>query len=528
MHTSYVNILTSISFADSLTYILETEEEFNDSYLGRRVIVPFRNQLKIGVVFEPSQNHFPHPEKLKKVETIIDESPFISRKLLRFYKQASTYYLNPLGEVVFSGIPKWYKSISQKTLPKESWWRVRQTLPKDRIDSIRSEKQRKIFEYIQNQGPIQSKSMTHIIKDASTQCNALFKKSLILHSEAPFSDYKDLIDPQFKLTQDQSNAYTKISDSEGFKTFLIDGITGSGKTEIYIRLIQDGLKLNKQSLVLVPEIGLTPQLFHEISRRIRGKVAVLHSGLSDIARARSWSYAKEGFYDVIVATRSGIFTPFKNLGQIIIDEEHDLSFKQQSGFRYSARDLAVLRGKIENIPVILGSATPNLETFQNAVKSKYEWLKLRQRTNNKALPKFQVHDTRQLQSTNGLSHKVIQSIQEEVDKGQQVLVFLNRRGWSPKLNCEDCSWVAECDNCDSYLTFHNHINRLKCHHCDRHYSIPEFCPDCGSQKVKKMGVGTEKVEAGLHSKLKHTQIIRVDRDTAVSYTHLTLPTTPYV
>jgi primosomal protein N' (replication factor Y) len=264
---------------------------------------------------------------------------------------------------------------------------------------------------------------------------------------------------------------------------------------------------------MVPEIGLTPQLFHEFAKRIHGRVAVFHSGLTPIARARAWEKAKTGDIDVIVATRSGIFTPFKNLALIIVDEEHDLSFKQQDGFRYSARDLAVMRSKLENIPVILGSATPSLESFNNASNGKYQWLKLRERTNKQALPTISILDVRSHKMQKGLSKQVINQIQEEIDNNNQALVFLNRRGWSPKITCQECGWVAECDECDTYLTYHKHINRIRCHHCEKVYSIPEFCPECGSQKIESMGVGTEKVHKGLSDNLNNTKVIRVDRDT---------------
>ncbi|HFC30098.1 MAG TPA: primosomal protein N', partial [Oceanospirillales bacterium] len=269
----------------------------------------------------------------------------------------------------------------------------------------------------------------------------------------------------------------------------------------------------QQTLLLVPEIGLTPQLFHEIAKRIQGRVAVFHSGLTAVARARAWQKAKVGEIDVIVATRSGIFTPFAKLGMIIVDEEHDLSFKQQDGFRYSARDLAVMRAKLENIPVILGSATPSLESFNNAKTGKYHWLKLRQRTNKQALPSIQVLDVRKQQMVKGLSKQVLQEIDTEIKKGNQVLVFLNRRGWSVKATCTDCGWVAECEQCDTYLTYHKHMQRLKCHHCEKIYQMPEFCPECGSQKVETMGVGTEKLHQGIRNSLKDVNVIRVDRDT---------------
>ncbi|KAA3648967.1 MAG: primosomal protein N' [Proteobacteria bacterium] len=268
----------------------------------------------------------------------------------------------------------------------------------------------------------------------------------------------------------------------------------------------------QQALVLVPEIGLTPQLFQTFLKRIEGRLAVFHSGLSDGARARVWQQASAGHVDVVVATRSGIFTPFKNLGVILVDEEHDLSYKQQDGVRYSARDLAVLRGQIEDIPVVLGSATPAFESLRHALNKHYHWLILRSRTNQKALPKIQLQNLDSRKTHGGLSRATLDSIEQQLDSGHQVLVFLNRRGWSPKLLCHDCGWIAECDDCDAYLTYHKNKDRLLCHHCRRHYRLPEFCPNCGSQEMDTLGVGTEQVATAIQQQLPDFPVIRFDRD----------------
>ncbi|MBL4659340.1 MAG: primosomal protein N' [Alcanivoracaceae bacterium] len=510
LHT--IQVVLPIPFADRLTYLVPDALSHIKIMAGMRVIVPFRNKKLVAIVFDSLSS--PYNKNLKSIIEIIDSKPFLPKKSLTFLYQVHRYYLQPLGEVVFTSIPKWFKNSTNPALPKEIWWQLKNQPSDEKIVSqLKSNKQQKIYQYLQKNGPLQSRSMTHIEATASAQCQALYKKNLLLKSDLCFVDAHPPADPDFILTDDQQKAVDTIRSNMGFHPYLLDGITGSGKTEVYIRLVKQLVNEGKQALVLVPEIGLTPQLFHEFAKRIHGRVCVFHSGLTAVARARAWVKAKSGEIDVIVATRSGIFTPFTNLAMIIVDEEHDLSFKQQDGFRYSARDLAVMRGKMENIPVLLGSATPSLESFNNAKNNKYHWLKLRERTNKQALPRIDILDVRTHKMQKGLSKQVLNQINEEINKGNQALVFLNRRGWSPKLSCQECGWVAESDQCDTYLTYHKHIHRLRCHHCERVYSIPEFCPGCGSQKIETMGIGTEKIHHGLLNHLKDVKVIRVDRDT---------------
>ncbi|MFK8013100.1 MAG: primosomal protein N' [Marinicellaceae bacterium] len=511
-YNSTVQVALPIPFVDNLTYSIPEDIDIKKIVVGARIIVPFRQKNLVAIVTGSGSGEY--TKKLRDIIQILDDYAFVPEKNMIFFYHVHQYYLQPFGEVVFSGIPKWFKNLKNPKLPKELWWQAKKKLTQEQINkAVKSPKQRNIYNYLIENGPLQSRSMTHVESNASAHCKALFKKNLLLQSDMCFVDAHPTENPGFKLTNDQSLAIDAINKKTGFDSYLLDGITGSGKTEIYIRLVKQLVKKSKQALVLVPEIGLTPQLFHEFAKRIHGRVAVLHSGLTPVARARAWEKAKKGEIDVIVATRSGIFTPFNNLAIIIVDEEHDLSFKQQDGFRYSARDLAVMRSKLENIPVILGSATPSLESFNNAKNGKYQWLKLRQRTNKQELPAINVLDVRSHKMKKGLSKQVLNQIQEEIDKGNQSLVFLNRRGWSPKITCQECGWVAECDECDTYLTYHKHINKLRCHHCEKVYSIPEFCPECGSQKIETMGVGTEKIHQGLDDNLKDALVIRVDRDT---------------
>ena len=511
-HNNTIQVALPIPFANGLTYLVPDELNPESLNIGTRVLVPFRQKTMVAIVIEQPTNAY--QKNLKTIIKVLDHSSFLPDNLMSFLYQVHRYYLQPFGEVIFSAIPKWYKNSQNPDLPQETWWQVKNPHDAEQsVTSLRSDKQISIYRYLVDNGPLQSSSMTHIEPNASAQCKALYKKDLLLKSDLCFVNTEPPPDPDFVLTDDQQKAFDTLRSQKGFNAFLLDGITGSGKTEVYIRLVKMLVKKNKQALILVPEIGLTPQLFHEFTKRVHGRVSVFHSGLSAGARARAWSKAKSGEIDVIVATRSGIFTPFTNLGMIIVDEEHDLSFKQQDGFRYSARDLAVMRAKMLNIPVILGSATPSLETFNNASQGKYHWLKLRERTNKQALPSIRVMDVRQHKMHHGLSKKVLLNINEEVENNNQVLVFLNRRGWSPKVNCHDCGWVSQCHECDTYLTYHKHINKLRCHHCERLYSLPEFCPECGSQKVETMGTGTEKIHHGLETGVKNAKVIRVDRDT---------------
>ncbi|MCB1581771.1 MAG: primosomal protein N' [Xanthomonadales bacterium] len=505
-----IHVALKIPFADHLDYQLPRSLSLPP--LGARVLVHLgRNKPVVGVVVGFSETS-PHGS-LKPINEILDNEAFFNDKNLALFKQAAKYYQITLGEMIFTAVPSWFKQVHNKPVPQQKWWQAKSSLEHAEQLLSTAPKQLEVFQYLLNHGPITSKSLTHLTKSAAQVCQLLADKGLAQANELCLVDNQAAIDPGYTLTTDQQTAWSKLQHHDKhFKVMLLDGVTGSGKTEIYIRFIQSLLKQHKQVLLLVPEIGLTPQLFHEISQRINGQMAILHSGLTDSARARVWQHAKTGKLDVVVATRSGIFTPFQNLGAILIDEEHDLSYKQQEGVRYSARDLAVLRGKIEHIPVVLGSATPSLETFNHAQQGQYLWLKLRSRTNHNPLPNIVLQNVNNNKPNMGLSVKSLNAIRLHLTEGNQVLVFLNRRGWSPKLICQECGWVAQCDDCDVYLTYHKHLDLLKCHHCDRRYLVPEFCPACGSQHVETMGVGTEKIAEGLKKNLSTTDVVRFDRD----------------
>ncbi|VAW46170.1 Helicase PriA essential for oriC/DnaA-independent DNA replication [hydrothermal vent metagenome] len=505
-----VQVALKVPFAPHLDYSLP--DDLPPPPVGGRVLVPLgRNKQLVGVVVGlVAKSEF---KNLKPISKILDAEPLLNAATLQLLQLAAKYYQVSFGEMIFTAIPAWFRKTDNRPIPIHYWWQTTASLEQAQTALKSAPKQLQVFEYLQLHGPLQSKTMSHISATAAQVCRQLQEKQLIDSSEVCFVETDQAVDPGFKLTEDQDHALKQIQTSKNqFKVHLLDGITGSGKTEIYIRLINQLLANEQQALVLVPEIGLTPQLFQEISQRINGQMAILHSGLSDGARARVWHHAAKGLVDVVVSTRSGIFTPFKKLGAVLVDEEHDLSYKQQQGIRYSARDLAVLRGKIEQIPVVLGSATPSFETLNHATNKRYQWLKLRSRTNHNPMPSLTLQNTQSKQLNQGLTQQTLSSIESHLADGHQVLVFLNRRGWSHKLICNECSWVAKCDDCDAYLTYHKHLDLLKCHHCERRYSLPEFCPSCGSQEVETMGAGTEKIAAGLTDQFTDTAVVRFDRD----------------
>jgi primosomal protein N' (replication factor Y) len=320
------------------------------------------------------------------------------------------------------------------------------------------------------------------------------------------------ITPKLTLNSEQQLALDKINQAQGFYPFLLEGITGSGKTEVYLQAIDKLMQQGKQALVLVPEISLTPQTVSRFTARFNVPIAVLHSNLNDKERAKAWYQAQQGIARIVIGTRSAVFTPMPQLKLIIVDEEHDLSFKQQDGFRYSARDLALKRAQLEKCPIVLGTATPSFESLHNMQVGRYQHIMLNIRAGGAQLPTFDIIDIRKQKLKQGLSFSLLQKMQYHLDKGQQVLLFLNRRGFSPTLICHDCGWVAECTQCDARLTYHKKKNILHCHHCEQQTRVPNQCLSCGSTDLLPLGQGTQRIEALLQEHFPQYKTVRIDRD----------------
>lgn len=319
--------------------------------------------------------------------------------------------------------------------------------------------------------------------------------------------------PGHKLHAPQQAAVDQVLDSSGFAAFLLEGVTGSGKTEVYLEIIQSVIEKGQQALVLVPEIGLTPQTVRRFEAFLQAPVAVMHSGLNDRERHCAWYAVKSHQVSVLLGTRSALFTPFANLGICILDEEHDLSFKQQEGFRYSARDCLVRRAQLEKVPVVLGSATPSIETLYNAQLGRYQHLTLLQRAGSAQLPNIELLDVRGQSADAGVSVTLQQKMTEHLTQGNQVLLFLNRRGFAPVLMCHQCGWQAVCKQCDANMTYHQQVGELRCHHCGAQHPAPNHCPSCGAADFAPIGVGTEQIQQWVQSHFPQATVLRIDRDT---------------
>lgn len=322
-----------------------------------------------------------------------------------------------------------------------------------------------------------------------------------------------LAQAELPLNPEQRAAFEAVRASHGgFHCFLLAGVTGSGKTEVYLQLIRETLAAGRQALVLIPEINLGPQTLARFERRFNARIALLHSALTDRERLDAWLAARDGEADIVIGTRSALFTPLKRPGLIIVDEEHDASYKQQDGLRYHARDLALVRARLENVPILLGSATPALESLHNAQAGRYGLLRLTQRAGGAHPPKFIRLDVKSMPLDAGLSRPLQQAIGDTLAAGQQVLVFLNRRGFAPTLLCHDCGWISQCPRCDARMTVHQGSGELRCHHCDHRQRPPMNCPQCGKLDLRPLGAGTERAEERLRILFPNHPVLRIDRD----------------
>ncbi|HIC3081413.1 TPA: primosomal protein N' [Salmonella enterica] len=484
---------------------------------GCRVRVPFgKQQERVGIVVSVSDHSELPLDELKSVIEILDNEPIFSPSIWRLLLWAADYYHHPLGDVLFHALPVLLRQGKPASnAPLWYWFATEEGQAVDINSLKRSAKQQQALAALR-QGKIwryQELDFT----DATLQ--TLRRKGLCeLASETPaFTDWREhyaVAGERLRLNTEQATAVGAIhSASDGFSAWLLAGVTGSGKTEVYLSVLENVLAQGKQALVMVPEIGLTPQTIARFRERFNAPVEVLHSGLNDSERLSAWLKAKNGEAAIVIGTRSSLFTPFKNLGVIVIDEEHDSSYKQQEGWRYHARDLAVYRAHSEQIPIILGSATPALETLCNVRQKKYRMLRLTRRAGN-ARPALQhVLDLKGQRLQAGLAPALIARMRQHLQADNQVILFLNRRGFAPALLCHDCGWIAECPRCDHYYTLHQAQHHLRCHHCDSQRPVPRQCPSCGSTHMLPVGLGTEQLEQVLAPFFPGVPISRIDRDT---------------
>ncbi|MES9858088.1 MAG: primosomal protein N' [Sedimenticola sp.] len=484
---------------------------------GVRLQVPFGHGNRCGVLFAVVSESVFEREKLKRAIKQLDEEPLFSADDLNLLQWVAGYYQHPIGEVVANALPvRLRKGERQVGMTHRVWCLTSDGQAQSPESLSRAPKQALLLALLADapQGLTQE-----MITCEAGECRSVLarmeEKGWVASSQELLEAVLDRpTETAPRLHSEQRIAVDAVvEDGGGFGIYLLDGVTGSGKTEVYLNLIKVCLEQGRQALVLVPEIGLTPQLMHRFERRVGGGLVVLHSGLAAGERERAWHEARLGRARVILGTRSALFTPLPRLGLILVDEEHDLSFKQQDGFRYSARDIAVIRGQRANCPVMLGSATPSLESLHNARSGRYRHLWLTRRAGEAKPPRLDLLDIRSVRLQAGVSPVLMRMVKEELAAGNQVLLFLNRRGYAPVLTCHDCGWVAQCHRCDARMTLHAASRILWCHHCGSQKRLQPQCPECKGDDLRPLGQGTERLEELLEQQLPDVAIVRIDRDT---------------
>ncbi|GJM04070.1 MAG: primosomal protein N' [marine bacterium B5-7] len=484
---------------------------------GLRVSVSFGRRKDVtGVVVSISnQSNFPQ-NKLKKINHVIDSHSVFSHSHLSLLQWASSYYHYPIGEVIFSALPSALRKNNSITKYDEKSWCLTEKGAAFEVSLIKqAPKQSQLLNYLQKRkSPADEVEINSIYARSKPSLLSLEEKGLITRNTKDDSESVIKINKSpFKLNKDQKSATNEIIKSiDNPSIFLLDGLTGSGKTEVYMTVMESVISAGKQCLILLPEIGLTPQQIQRFKDRFEVNIAIQHSGLSDTERTQHWLAAKSGKAKIVIGTRSAIWTELANPGLYIIDEEHDLSYKQQDSFRYSARDMLITRASRDKAPVILGSATPSLETLYNVKKERYKHLILSTRAANAKPPKYRLLDIRGKKMHGPISQTLVDEITEHLNNKNQILLFLNRRGYAVHLFCHNCGWKAECTRCELPYTYHKNINRLVCHHCGVHKRHIEQCPDC-NEALLLMGHGTERIEEVLTSLFPQATISRIDRDT---------------
>lgn len=484
---------------------------------GMRVRIPFGRGQKVGIVLAIESSSRIDSSRLKAAIGLLDNEALLPSSICLLAEWASRYYHYPVGEVLSAVLPTLLRQGEAAKISGEKVWRLNASgCAVNEQQLARAPRQLELLQLLKKQcDGLNATELDAQLENWRTVMRSLDQKGWIQIDERTLSPTVETALPSSRpeLNPAQQQACRAISDAvDSFHCLLLEGVTGSGKTEVYFGAVEQALKRGKQVLVLVPEIGLTPQLLKRFQQRFNVPIALLHSGLNDRARLNSWLQARQGDASIVIGTRSAVFTPMPSLGLIIIDEEHDLSFKQQEGFRYHARDVAIRRAQQAGVPVLLGSATPSLESLHNARQGRYQHLILPERAGNAAHPQIRLLDVRQQKLTEGFSSALLQAIIRHLDNGQQVLLFLNRRGYAPTLICHDCGWLANCQRCDAHMILHKARHLLRCHHCDSQRRIDSQCPECGSVDLRPLGQGTERAAEALAELFPNNEIIRIDRD----------------
>ena len=484
--------------------------------IGRRVVVPFGRKTAVGVILEVADASDVPAERLKSAVEVLRDLPPFSTEDLRLMRFAAEYYHHPLGAVAVSALPTRLRRVAgEQRLTARGTYRLTAAgaALEDSALPARAGAQRKLLARLR-QGPLAPAEASAFLPRSQPLLKQFISRGWVRLAEPDAADAAAAPAPAPRLTAEQAQAVAQIVSGLGaYRSYLLFGVTGSGKTEVYLHVIAAVIEAGRQALLLVPEIALTPQLEALVARRFPATRTVsLHSGLTESERLANWRAAAQGQARIVLGTRLAVFAPLPALGLIVVDEEQDASFKQAEGLRYSARDLAVARASQRGVPVVLGSATPALETYHNAVTGRYSLLALTARIGAPP-PRIHCIDTRAEKPADGLSRRLLTALAASIAAGEQALVFINRRGYAPALLCRSCGWVSGCHRCAAQLVLHLPERRLRCHHCGHVESPPVACPDCGNQDLAPIGHGTQRVEEALAAHLPQARILRIDRDT---------------
>ncbi len=507
----YLQIALATGLRQEFTYLAPDKTE--DSYLpeiGLRVRVTLGRSERVGLIVGINQTTELDLNKLKPISEVLDETPLLSKELWQLGLWAADYYQHPVGDALMHLLPAKLRHPLPNQLIQLNW-----QIADVEADFGRAKKQHILWQQLQTLAPEFNLSQLQSIGIKPSQLKPFLDKGWLTTSyPEPQHVTLQLAEKVLDLNPEQSHIVEHLAKVNGtFSCNLLNGVTGSGKTEVYFHAIAHQLQAGKRTLLLVPEIGLTPQLLQRLEQRFNNRVLALHSGLTEHQRLNAWQQAGLGQADIIIGTRSALFTPIPDLGLIIIDEEHDQAYKQQEGFRYHGRDLAIKRAADANIPILLGSATPSLESLANVARGRFsQWL-LSQRAGKASSQSYQVIDLRNQPQQAGISEQLQEMIQIQLDLDHQVLLMLNRRGFAPSLQCQSCGATAQCPACDANMTLHRRPPRLHCHHCEHQQPVHLHCPQCQSHQLKPLGQGTERTEEQLNTLFPNTPVHRIDRDT---------------
>ncbi|HEV8189704.1 MAG TPA: primosomal protein N' [Pyrinomonadaceae bacterium] len=524
--TSYAEVAVPLHVFQTFTYRL-TPEQTGQAEVGARLVVPLGRSVVTGYILglqdEPAQDLV--ESDIKDAKELLDETPVCGPEILQLARWVADYYACPIGEVIKAALPPGM-SPKRKTTPViqaklRRFVRLLQSTSEQKL----TDAQRRVLATLTASGPMQLQAL---IKDANVSAStvsSLEKKALVeTYVEAirrdPLAENLGVTDVEHNLTAGQSAVLAQIEEQMNtgdYSAFLLHGVTGSGKTEVYMRAMNRALSLGRSAMMLVPEIALTPVFSRRLRARFGDQVAIFHSSLQKGERFDEWTRVRNGEARVVIGTRSAVFAPVRNLGLIVVDEEHESSYRQQESPYYNARDVAIVRAQKESATVVLGSATPSLESFHNARKGKYQFVRLPERIGARPMAEAKIIDMRTVFARHGkprvFSDELLEAIRETRERGEQSIILLNRRGYSSFILCRSCGETVQCPNCDVTLTYHRSERVIVCHYCNHREPVPRVCPSCGKKYIYYVGEGTEQLEEMLKLLFPSLRVARIDRDT---------------